>query len=38
MVYDEDAFMDNLDKWDNREKRARFLNRMNHKFNAKTQR
>jgi hypothetical protein len=38
MVYNEDAFMDTLDKWDDKDKRARFINRMQHKFNSRQQR
>ncbi len=38
MYYDEDAFMENFDKWDNRERRERFLRRMEHKLNAKEHR
>lgn len=35
MVYDEDMLMESFDKWDNRERRQRFLRRMEHKLNAK---
>jgi hypothetical protein len=35
MYYDEDALMESFDKWDNRERRQRFLRRMEHKLNAK---
>jgi hypothetical protein len=38
MTYDEEALMDNFDKWDNRVKRERFLKRMQHKLRAKEQR
>ncbi len=35
MYYDEDALMESFDKWDSRERRQRFLRRMEHKLNAK---
>ena len=35
MYYDEDTLMESFDKWDNRERRQRFLRRMEHKLNAK---
>lgn len=35
MYYDEDALMDDLDRKDNRDYRARFLRRMAHKLHAK---
>jgi hypothetical protein len=35
MQYDAHTLMDNFDKWDNRERRQRFLRRMEHKLNAK---
>ncbi len=38
MYYDEDALMESFDKWDNRERRQRFLRRMEHKLNSKEQR
>jgi hypothetical protein len=38
MYYDEDTLMENFDKWDNRERRQRFLRRMEHKLNAKEHR
>ena len=36
--YDEDTLMESFDKWDSRERRQRFLRRMEHKLNAKEQR
>lgn len=38
MYYDEDALMDSFAEWDSREKRERFIKRMQHKFHAKEQR
>lgn len=38
MYYDEEELMETFDKWDNRDKRARFLRRMEHKLNAKESR
>jgi hypothetical protein len=38
MTYDEEALMENFDKWDNRVKRERFRKRMEHKLHAKEQR
>jgi hypothetical protein len=35
MDYNEDAFMENFDKWDDQDRRDRFLKRMEHKLNAK---
>jgi len=35
VYYDEDMLMESFDKWDNRERRQRFLRRMEHKLNAK---
>lgn len=35
MSYDEDTLMESFDKWDNRERRQRFLRRMGHKLHAK---
>jgi hypothetical protein len=35
MTYDEEALMNEFDKWDNRHKREVFLRRMEHKLNAK---
>ncbi len=35
--YDEDALMESFDRWDNRQRRERFLRRMEHKLNAKEQ-
>lgn len=35
MAFDTDALMDTFDKWDSRERRERFLRRMEHKLNAK---
>jgi hypothetical protein len=38
MYYDEDALMDSFDKWDSRDKRERFIRRMEHKLYAKEHR
>ena len=38
MYYNEEALMESFDKWDNRERRQRFLRRMEHKLNAKEHR
>lgn len=38
MYYNEDALMESFDKWDNRERRQRFLRRMEHKLNSKEHR
>ena len=35
MVYDEEWLMENFARWDNRDRRQRFLKRMEHKANAK---
>lgn len=35
MYYDEDALMESFDKWDDRDRRERFLKRMEHKLNVK---
>jgi hypothetical protein len=35
MYYDEDALMEDLAKWQDEDKRNRFMNRMKHKLNAK---
>ncbi|MGH7142133.1 MAG: hypothetical protein ACREF5_01510 [Candidatus Saccharimonadales bacterium] len=35
MRYDEDTLMENFDRWDNQERRQRFLRRMERKFYAK---
>ncbi|HET8709521.1 MAG TPA: hypothetical protein VFL85_04565 [Candidatus Saccharimonadales bacterium] len=37
MYYSEDEFMDSFDKWNDRDKRERFLHKMEHKLNAKEQ-
>lgn len=37
MSYNEDDLMERLDEWDDRDKRARFLHKMEHKLNAKEQ-
>jgi hypothetical protein len=37
MYYSEIDFMDNLDKWDDRDRRERFRHKMEHKLNAKEQ-
>ena len=34
---DEDTLMDAFDKWDSRERRERFLKRMEHKLHVKEQ-
>lgn len=38
MYYDEDALMNDFDKWNDQTKRQRFLNKMKHKLNAKENR
>jgi hypothetical protein len=38
MYYDEDALMESFDKWNDRNKRERFLNKMKHKLQAKENR
>lgn len=35
MYYDEDALMEDFDKWKDEDRLNRFLNRMKHKLNAK---
>ena len=35
MRYDEEALMETFDRWDQRQRRQRFLQRMERKFNAK---
>jgi hypothetical protein len=35
MTYDEDRLMETFDKWDSRDRRKRFIRRMEHKLNAK---
>jgi hypothetical protein len=35
MSYDEELLMETFDKWDDRDRRARFVRRMEHKLNAK---
>jgi hypothetical protein len=35
MQYNEDALMDTFDRWDQQERRQRFLRRMERKFYAK---
>ncbi len=35
MYYNEEALMATFDRWDNRERRQRFLRRMEHKLRAK---
>ncbi len=34
-MYDEEQLMESFDKWDSRERRSRFLRRMEHKLRAK---
>lgn len=38
MYYDEDTLMESFDKWNDRSKRERFLNKMKHKLQAKENR
>ncbi len=38
MTYDEDMLMDTFDKWDDRDRRERFVRRMEHKLNSKESR
>lgn len=35
MTYDEDNLMETFDKWDDRDRRERFIRRMEHKLNSK---
>ena len=35
MHYNEEALMEAFDKWDSRDRRTRFIRRMEHKLNAK---
>jgi hypothetical protein len=35
MSYDEDQLMESFDKWDDRERRERFIKRMEHKLYIK---
>ncbi len=35
MSYDEDELMETFDKWDDRDRRKRFVSRMERKLNAK---
>ncbi len=37
-MFDSDALMETFDKWDSKDKRERFLKRMEHKLNAKERR
>lgn len=37
MYYNEDEFMESLDKWDDESRRERFRHKMEHKLNAKEQ-
>ena len=37
MHYNEDALYEEFDKWDSKDKRKRFLSRMEHKLHAKEQ-
>jgi hypothetical protein len=37
MHYNEDALMESFDKWDDRDRRDKFLKRMEHKLHAKEQ-
>jgi len=36
MYYDEESLMDTFDKWDDREKRERFIRRMERKLRSKS--
>jgi hypothetical protein len=38
MYYDEESLMETFEKWDSRDRRERFLKRMEHKLNAKEHR
>jgi hypothetical protein len=38
MSFDEDMLMQSFDKWDDRDRRERFIRRMEHKLNAKENR
>ena len=35
MHYNEESLMESFDKWDDRDRRERFIRRMEHKLNAK---
>lgn len=35
MHYNEESLMESFDKWDDRERRERFIKRMEHKLNLK---
>ncbi len=35
MHYNEESLMDTFDKWDDRDRRERFIRRMEHKLNVK---
>jgi hypothetical protein len=35
MSYEEESLMDTFDKWDSRDKRERFVRRMEHKLRSK---
>ena len=37
MHYNEEALMETFAKWDDRDKRERFIHKMEHKLNAKEQ-
>ncbi len=38
MYYDEDVLMDDFDRWNDKDKRDRFIKRMQHKLDAKERR